>query len=298
MPSNTDRPAFQQACAQAAETLIDMALAEDLHAHGDLTTRALPRKNDSEIVAAQIIAKAEGVVAGLSLVAQVFARAGASLQCEFEVSDGDPVMPREIVVRLIGAASVILTYERTALNFLQRLSGIATLTRKFVDALAGTKAVILDTRKTTPGWRALEKYAVRCGGGQNHRMGLHDMFLIKENHIAAAGGITAAVRACRAFAQAQGEKWRVEVEAKNLTEVEEGLTVRVDQIMLDNMSLDEMRQAVQFVAGRVPLEASGNVTLERVAAIAATGVDYISVGSLTHSAPAMDFSLLLEGTAK
>ncbi len=290
MFSSSSTPVFDHDCVQAAQTLIDLALIEDLGAHGDITTRALPQSNRP--VAARIIAKAEGVVAGLPLVAEVFKR--AQVQCEFEANEGDFVAARGMVVRLAGAASDILTYERTALNFLQRLSGIATLTRKFVDALAGTKAAMLDTRKTTPGWRALEKYAVRCGRGNNHRMGLHDMFLIKENHIAAAGGITAAVESCRAFARAQGKSWRLEVEAKNLAEVEECLGVGVDQIMLDNMSLEAMREAVQRVAGRVPLEASGNITLERVAAIAATGVDYISSGSLTHSAPAMDFSLLLE----
>jgi nicotinate-nucleotide pyrophosphorylase (carboxylating) len=186
-----------------------------------------------------------------------------------------------------------LTYERTALNFLQRLAGIATLTRRFVDAVAGTHAVILDTRKTTPGWRQLEKYAVRCGGGSNHRFGLHDMFLIKENHIAAAGDIAAAVQKCRAYARAQNAHLKIEVETKNLKEVEACLRLDVDRIMLDNMPLQEMRNAVALAAGRIPLEASGNVNLETVRAIAATGVDFISIGALTHSAPAMDFSLLL-----
>lgn len=281
---------FDQACTQAAQTLIDLALAEDLREHGDLTTRALPQSNRR--VVARIIAKAEGVVAGLPLVAEVFQR--AQVQCDFTTNEGESVLPRTLVAQLKGEASALLTYERTALNFLQRLSGIATLTRKFVEAVAGTRAQILDTRKTTPGWRVLEKYAVRCGGGKNHRMGLHDMFLLKENHIAAAGGITAAVESCRAYARAQKQNWRVEVEAKNLNEVEESLHCGADQIMLDNMSLDDMQRAVQLVAGRAPLEASGNVSLERIRAIAATGVDYISIGSLTHSAPAMDFSLLFE----
>lgn len=281
---------FDQACTQAAQTLIDLALAEDLREHGDLTTRALPQSNRR--VVARIIAKAEGVVAGLPLVAEVFQR--AQVQCDFTTNEGESVLPRTLVVQLNGEASALLTYERTALNFLQRLSGIATLTRKFVEAVAGTRAQILDTRKTTPGWRVLEKYAVRCGGGKNHRIGLHDMFLLKENHIAAAGGITTAVESCRAYARAQKQNWRVEVEAKNFNEVEESLRCGADQIMLDNMSLDDMQRAVQLVAGRAPLEASGNVSLERIRAIAATGVDYISIGSLTHSAPAMDFSLLFE----
>jgi nicotinate-nucleotide pyrophosphorylase (carboxylating) len=181
-----------------------------------------------------------------------------------------------------------------ALNVLQRLSGIATLTRKFVEAVASTKAKILDTRKTTPGWRILEKYAVRCGGGINHRFGLYDMFLIKENHIAATRSITSVVHKCREFSGKHNRTWRLEVEARNLADVEECLRAGVDQIMLDNMSLDQMRQAVQLVAGRVPLEASGNVSLENVKAIAETGVDFISIGTLTHSAPAMDFSLLVQ----
>lgn len=289
---------LKAAAMLSAEKLIVLALAEDLNETGDLTSRAMAASSKSVNtleVHAQIIAKAGGVIAGGEIVTQVFKRAANNVRCKLLAQDGDIVTPRRVVVDLIGPAETILTYERTALNFLQRLSGVATLTRKFVDAVAGTKAVILDTRKTTPGWRVLEKYAVRCGGGQNHRMGLYDMFLIKENHIAAAGGITAAVENCRAFAKAQGMKWRLEVEAKNLVEVEEGLVADVDQIMLDNMSLEEMRQAVQLVAGRVPLEASGNVNLERVRAVAETGVDYISVGSLTHSAPAMDFSLLIEG---
>lgn len=278
---------------RAAETLIDLALAEDLRECGDITTVAVARRDLDHEVPARIFAKSEGVLAGLPLVAQVFARAHAIMPYELLAEDGARVEAGSAVVRLHGNAGAILTYERTALNFLQRLSGIATLTRKYVEAVAGTKAVILDTRKTTPGWRALEKYAVRCGGGQNHRMGLYDMFLLKENHLAAAGGITAAVRRCREYAVQQGEQWRLEVEAKNIAEVAECLQAGVDQIMLDNMPLEEMRKAVDLVAGRVPLEASGNVNLERVAAIAATGVDYISIGALTHSAPVLDFSLLI-----
>ena len=293
MPVTANLFAFDATCRQTARTLIDMALAEDLGAHGDITTRALPHKRGDNLVSARIIAKAEGVIAGLPLVFEVFAR--AHVACKLKTEEGERVAPRMVVAELNGEANAILTYERTALNFLQRLSGIATHTHKFVETVAGTKAIILDTRKTTPGWRALEKYAVRCGGGKNHRMGLHDMFLIKENHIAAAGGIGAAVQSCRAYAQTQKKKWRVEVEAKNWEEVEQCLQAGVDQIMLDNMPLADMRHAVQLVAGRVPLEASGNVTLERIAAIAATGVDYISSGSLTHSAPALDFSLLLDG---
>ncbi len=280
----------------SADKLITLALEEDLDGIGDITSRAImepPPRAKTPRARAHIMAKAGGVMAGGEIFARVFEGAVPEARCQLLAREGETIAAPRAVAQLAGATETILRCERTALNFLQRLSGIATLTRKFVEAVAGTKAVILDTRKTTPGWRALEKYAVRCGGGQNHRMGLYDMFLIKENHSAAAGGITAAVRSCRAFALQEGKPWRLEVEARNLAEVAEGLSAGADQIMLDNMSLEEMRQAVRFVAGRVPLEASGNVTLERVAAIAATGVDYISIGALTHSAPVLDFSLLL-----
>ncbi|MBZ0288671.1 MAG: carboxylating nicotinate-nucleotide diphosphorylase, partial [Anaerolineae bacterium] len=194
-----------------------------------------------------------------------------------------------IICEVQGSGQSVLTGERVALNFLQRLSGIATLTAQFVGAAAGSKAVILDTRKTTPGWRSLEKYAVACGGGQNHRMGLYDMVMIKDNHIDAAGSITAAVNAVRSYPDAEG--LAIEVEVKNLDELQEVLLLDVDRVMLDNMTDAQMRQAVAIAGGRVPLEASGNMSLERVASVAATGVDYISVGALTHSAPALDLSM-------
>jgi nicotinate-nucleotide pyrophosphorylase (carboxylating) len=239
------------------------------------------------------------------------------------MKDGHALSKGDIVATVEGPAASILTAERTALNFLQRMSGIATLTRRYVEAVAGTRAVILDTRKTAPGLRLLDKWAVRLGGGQNHRLGLYDMVLIKDNHIAAAGGITQAVERVRRrnrpglrpepcpeqgrraveglgpepldYAQdVRVEGLAVEVEVKSLAELEEALALSVDRIMLDNMDLDEMRRAVEMTAGRVPLEASGNVTLENVAAIAATGVDYISVGALTHSVKALDISLEVE----
>lgn len=275
--------------ALAAEPLIDLALAEDLGASGDITTRAIFPAENQQTGAAKIIAKSAGVLAGLQIFARVFAKVDAGLQVHGAAPDKTHLQPQQIVARLRGAPASILTGERVALNFLQRLSGIATLTQKFVAAVGGTRAKILDTRKTTPGWRILEKYAVQCGGGANHRLGLHDMFLIKENHIAAAGGIAVAVQQCRVFSS----NTDLEVEARTLADVAECLRCGVTHIMLDNMSLAEMRQAVQFVNGRAQLEASGNVGLENVAAIAATGVDYISIGALTHSAPAMDFSLLI-----
>ncbi len=281
----------------SADHLIQLALAEDLNEAGDITTQALSAsagESSRPETSAAIIAKSAGVVAGIAIVQRVFQSAQPPVNVETLVRDGESVAAKTTVLGLHGAANSILTYERTALNFLQRLSGIATLTRKFVAAIAGTQAVILDTRKTTPGWRELEKYAVQCGGGKNHRFGLYDMFLIKENHIVAAGGIPPAVQRCREYNRMLGASRRIEVEAKNLSEVEECLHLGVDQIMLDNMSLADMREAVTQVAGKIPLEASGNVNLETVRSVAETGVDFISVGALTHSAPAMDFSLLIQ----
>jgi nicotinate-nucleotide pyrophosphorylase (carboxylating) len=287
---------IQQAALHAANNLIDLALAEDLGGTGDITTRAISAGNRAQkmkIGSAVIVAKAAGIVAGLKIAARVFQRIYPPVDVEALAKDGEPAAPKQQVARLFGPMVSILAGERVALNFLQRLSGIATLTRKFVEA-AGGKTEILDTRKTAPGWRVLEKYAVQCGGGRNHRLGLYDMFLIKENHIAAAGGIAAAVQKCREFSRRLGRNYGLEVEAQTLREVEECLRLEVRHIMLDNMTLTEMREAVSFVAGRAKLEASGNVSLENVAAIAATGVDYVSIGALTHSAPAMDFSLLVE----
>jgi nicotinate-nucleotide pyrophosphorylase (carboxylating) len=276
-----------------AEHLIELAFAEDFGEIGDMTTQAVFADAHAKTGQAVIIAKSAGVAAGLNILARVFAKVDSVLQIELRARDKDTITPRQEIARLRGSTASILAGERVALNFLQRLSGIATLTKKFVDAVAGTNAKILDTRKTTPGWRVLEKYAVQCGGGFNHRLGLYDMFLIKENHIAAAGDIAAAVRQCREFAQPHGRQWPLEVETKTLAEVEECLRLDVKHIMLDNMAISEMKKAVELVGGRASLEASGNVNVENVAAIAAAGVDYISIGALTHSAPAMDYSLLI-----
>lgn len=288
-PANHNRSSLSDEIRLQAAHLIAMALEEDLGPAGDITSGAIaamarPGQGD-------ILAKAAGVIAGLDVAVMVFAAVDPDIRCQPQTSDGERVHPGDIVMQLTGDAARILMAERTALNFLGRLSGIATATRKFVDALAGTSTRILDTRKTTPGWRLLEKYAVRCGGGVNHRLGLYDMFLIKDNHIIAAGGITPAVASCRSYARAGGIKRDLEVEVRTLEELEEALALDVERIMLDNMPLEMMRQAVQRVHGRIPLEASGNVTLERAAEIAATGVDFISSGSLTHSAPVLDISL-------
>ena len=272
------------------DTLIRMALAEDLGDRGDVTS--LSTVASGAIISGQVRAKSAGVIAGLDLFEAVYRQVDPALIVERIAADGDRVTPGTLVCTVTGAGRSVLTGERVALNFLQSLSGVATLTAAFVDAVAGTRAVILDTRKTTPGWRLLEKYAVRCGGGHNHRVGLYDMVLIKDNHIDAAGGITAAVRIVRASAVADG--LAIEVEVKNLDELREALALNVDRILLDNMTDAQMRQAVAITAGRTKLEASGNMSLERVAAVAATGVDYISVGALTHSAPALDLSMRLE----
>lgn len=274
---------------ESIETLVKLALAEDLGGVGDVTSLAtIDRK---AALPAQITAKASGVIAGLAVVQAVYAQVDADVGVVPQVRDGDSVESGTVVCSFEGRAQSLLTGERTALNFLQRLSGIATLTRQFVDAVAGTEAVILDTRKTTPGWRLLEKYAVRMGGGQNHRIGLYDAVMIKDNHIAAAGGIGAAVERVRAYPDAQNLPIILEVET--LQQLEVALTLAVDQILLDNMTDATMRQAVDRAVGRVPLEASGNMSLERVAAVAATGVNFISVGALTHSAPAFDLSMRL-----
>lgn len=273
---------------QAARPLIELALAEDI-GPGDLTTRAaVPREAKGEAV---IVAKAPGVLAGLLVAAEVFHTLDGKIKFEELAQDGEPLASGDQVARLKGPVASILTAERTALNFLTRLSGIATLTARFVDAVVPYGAVILDTRKTTPGWRKLEKYAVRCGGGRNHRLGLFDMVLVKDNHIAACGSLSKAVRRVRAA----GVKIPIEVEVRNLRELEEALSLGVDRILLDNFDLPTLREAVRLARGKVPLEASGGVTLENVAQIAACGVEFISVGAITHSAPALDLSLELLG---
>ena len=265
--------------------IVRWALAEDLGS-GDITTNlTVPAESR---LSGQIWVKERGIVAGLAIARLVFAKLDARVFLAERVPDGSPIEPGEIVATIEGPGRAILSGERTALNFMQRMSGIAGLTRRYVEKVAGTRATILDTRKTGPGIRILDKWAVRLGGGQNHRTGLYDMILIKDNHIVAAGGITAAVERVRAHNIAG---LAVEVEVKNLAELPEALALQIDRIMLDNMSLADMAEAMRLTAGHVPLEASGNVNLNTVAAIAATGVDYISVGELTHSVKALDLSL-------
>ncbi|HEX8395087.1 MAG TPA: carboxylating nicotinate-nucleotide diphosphorylase [Longimicrobium sp.] len=279
------------ALSAEAAALVDAALAEDV-GEGDFTTLwTVPEGRRAE---ARIVAKAAGVIAGAEVAAEAFRRVDPSLEIEVSAPDGTALLPGDLAMVIRGSARSILTGERTALNFLQRLSGVATVTRRYVAAVEGTGARVIDTRKTTPGMRLLEKAAVVAGGGANHRVGLFDMVMIKDNHIAAAGGISAAVDAVRA----RNERGlRVEVETTTLEEVREALGTGADRIMFDNMSPVLMRQAVEIVhahaAPRPETEASGGITLETIRSYAETGVDFISIGALTHSAPALDLSLQL-----
>jgi nicotinate-nucleotide pyrophosphorylase (carboxylating) len=255
-------------------------LAEDV-GDGDLTsTSVVP---EGATLRASLLLKERGVVCGLGVAESVFRGLDPDVRFEPLVADGDEA--RGEVARVEGNARALLTGERTALNLLGRLSGIATLTRRYVDAVAGTAATILDTRKTTPGLRALEKLAVRCGGGENHRFGLYDGILIKDNHLRLAGGVAAAVRA------ASGQGVPVEVECETLADVGEAVDAGADIVLLDNMTPPDLREAVQLVAGRARTEASGGVTLDTVDAVARTGVDFISIGALTHSARSLDVSM-------
>jgi nicotinate-nucleotide pyrophosphorylase (carboxylating) len=272
--------------------VVRAALEEDL-AWGDATTDSLipPELSCTGV----LLAKAAGVVAGLPVAEAVFREVQPDIVFEAAVHDGTTVRPGDILARLQGPAAGLLRAERVALNFLQRLSGIATLTRRYVEAIQGTSARIVDTRKTTPGLRALEKYAVRAGGGQNHRFCLADGVLIKDNHIAALASAGVSLREAVARARQQTpHSLRVEVEIMRLDQIEDALAGGADALLLDNMPPPMLREAVRLVAGRALTEASGGITLETVRAVAETGVDLISVGALTHSAPALDISLELE----
>jgi nicotinate-nucleotide pyrophosphorylase (carboxylating) len=266
--------------------LIVHALEEDLGTGGDITTDAVIAPDaHSEAV---VVARRAGCVAGIHVAAACFRLLDPDLAVVERVDDGDVVTEGTVLIEVSGRTRSILSAERVALNFLGRLSGIATATWAYVDAVAGTGASISDTRKTTPGLRGLEKMAVAAGGGRNHRFGLFDAVLIKDNHIAAAGSIDRAVRAARA---AVGDDVVIEIEVDTLDQLSEVLMTDADAILLDNMTLDEMREAVSLVAGRITTEASGGVNLDNVRQIADTGVDVISVGWLTHSAPALDVAL-------
>lgn len=270
----------------AIQEAVTAALAEDVGT-GDVTTEAtVPAE---AVGTAEILLKEPGVICGLAVAEATFRALDEDVRFDALVDDGEVVTDVPAPVATVtGAERAILTGERVALNFLGRLSGIATLTKRYCDALAGTRAAVLDTRKTTPGLRALEKYAVACGGGKNHRFGLDDAVLVKDNHLRAAGSITRAVERVRELSDLP-----VEVECESLDQVGEALTAGVEAILLDNMSLDGLRSAVALADGRARLEASGGITLDNIRAVAETGVDEISVGALTHSARSLDVSLEL-----
>jgi nicotinate-nucleotide pyrophosphorylase (carboxylating) len=279
---------------EAAAQLIALALAEDLGTSSDLTTHALISPDQTGSV--EIVARASGVLAGMPVAEMVVAEVDAAAQFKSRAADGEHLEPGKVVAHLSGPVRPLLVAERTCLNFLSRLSGVATLTRRYVEAIAGSHADIYDTRKTLPGWRALEKYAVTAGGGKNHRMGLYDMVLIKDNHRAAwsaASGkdsLAAAVRTAQRLVPAGVD---IEIEVDTLEQLADALAGDPDIVLLDNMPLEQMREAVALRNERAPgveLEVSGGVSLETVAAIAATGVERISVGALTHSAPALDLA--------
>lgn len=272
----------------AVESLIRASLEEDL-GRGDLTTRLTV---DPDVAGrAEVVAKEAGVLAGGPIVGRVFGCLGSAAEIELLAPEGAAFVVGDVLIRLRGPAADLLEGERVALNFLQRLCGVATSTRRYAEAVAGTSVRVVDTRKTTPGFRVLEKYAVRMGGCFNHRGGLDDGILIKDNHIVAAGGVGTAVERARAGAP---HTIKVEIECVDLDEVDAAIAAGADAILLDNMDVKQLRAAVQRIGGRVVIEASGGVTLETIRAIAETGVDIISVGALTHSAPAIDLSMRLE----
>jgi nicotinate-nucleotide pyrophosphorylase (carboxylating) len=279
---------FRRMCMEAVQRALD----EDLQSAGDITSRAIIAPGTRG--RGHVILREEGVVAGLPLASMAFRLLDSKVNFQPLVSDGDHLPAASEIALVEGPVLTILEGERTALNFLQRLSGISTLTARFVAAAAPYGVTVLDTRKTTPGLRGLEKYAVRAGGGKNHRFGLYDAVLVKDNHIAAVGGVGKAVEAAR---EAVGREAVIEVEVQSLEYLEEAVQGGADTIMLDNMSVEDVAEAVRSVRGRVKLEASGGIGLDNVAAYAACGIDYVSVGALTHSAQALDIALDLEPLA-
>lgn len=271
--------------------LIRNALEEDLSNIGDITTMATVPENAKGM--ATIIAKEKGIIAGGFVVEKVFLLVDPSLKIELKLEDGTHVRPGQKVIKLSGSLRSILAGERTALNFLCRMSGIATVTSQFVKLTEFSNVKLLDTRKTTPGLRWLEKYAVRMGGGYNHRIGLYDMILIKENHITVAGGIERAVTLCHDYLKKNKLHLKIELEIRDLEELKQTLNLKVDRIMLDNMTVEQIKEAVALVNKKFELEISGGINLDNISEYARTGVNYISIGLLTHSAKALDFSLLV-----
>lgn len=273
------------------KSLIALSLKEDIE-RGDITTLAtIPQSLNGKGI---VKAKSAGILCGMKVFTEVFRQQDASIKCQWHFDDGQMLAVNQACVSFEGPMRSILTAERTALNFLQRMCGIATLTSRYVDLIKHTSAKIIDTRKTTPIWRELEKYAVRTGGGSNHRMGLYDMFLIKDNHITASGSIPSAIENAIRYNNERKLRCRIEVETKNLDEVNEAVQFPIQRIMLDNMNPEQMKEAVKLINRKCEVEASGGVSLATVQMIAETGVDFISVGALTHSAPSMDLTLLVE----
>lgn len=268
-----------------ADKYIRLALEEDINCEDVSTNAVMPDYKKGEV---QLICKEDGIVAGLAIFERVFTLLDKDTKVVYNVKDGDMVQKGMVLAVVTGDIRVLLSGERTALNYLQRLSGIATYTHNVVQLLEGTKTKLLDTRKTTPGMRVFEKYAVRVGGGGNHRYNLSDGVLLKDNHIDAAGGVRKAVEAARAYAPFVR---KIEVEVENLTMVREAVEAGADIIMLDNMSLEQMAEAIQLIDGRAETECSGNITKDNIQKITALGVDYVSSGALTHSAPILDISL-------
>lgn len=270
------------------DKIIDTALTEDIGS-GDITTEAIFNKYKS--TSAVINTKEDGILAGIDVAERVFKKVDPDVNFKILVSDSENICRGLNIVRINGDVRSILKAERTALNFLGRMSGIATLTYEFVKRIKGTKVKILDTRKTAPVLRILEKYTVNAGGGYSHRMGLYDMFLIKDNHIKAAGGLDKAIKRVIEFRKEKRKNFKIEAEAENIEQVRTALSEGVDRIMLDNMNLRMIKKAVEITKGKVEIEVSGNVNLNNVSQIASLGVDYISIGSITHSAKIIDFSL-------
>ncbi len=273
------------------DQIIKDALAEDIGS-GDITT--LATIDPQTLAAADFYVKQDGVIAGVDVLKRTLEIFDSELKLNLFVKDGEKAAAKTVIASVSGKAASILTVERTALNFLQRMSGIATMCRNLQDKIAHTKAKVIDTRKTVPGLRMIDKLAVRLSGCSNHRYGLHDMFLIKDNHIEAAGSITKAVTRCKQFKKAQNLDCKIEVETTNLSQVEEAIACAADIIMLDNFEVSRMKEAVQLINGKSLIEASGNVNFDTIKSIAETGVDFISVGAVTHSVKALDISLELK----
>lgn len=275
---------------QQYQYIVTLALKEDI-GRGDVTTEAI--YSGREYAEAELIAKEEGVVAGLELAGYIYNQMDGNIEFHAEKRDGERIKRGQLLGVAKGQANILLSAERTVLNFMQRMSGIATMTRAFSDAISHTKTRILDTRKTIPGHRYLDKWAVRLGGGTNHRMRLDDLFLIKENHISVAGSVPHAIDRCLAYKRTHNLDTKIEIEVTDLEMLKKVLKHGgADIVMLDNMGLDHLKEAVDLAESRVKLEASGNMKLENVADVAETGVDYISVGAITHSARALDISML------